>query len=166
MTTTRFLTVDELAYINDRLTGAHLQRPELDGLHKVRDPELLERAAMRPAASAFGADAYPTLAAKAAALMHAIARYHPFADGNKRTATVAAIMLLRINGQCVVWDAERALGQIVALAEGDIDDKAIATWLHTEPCDPLLTPEASADMALIEQIIDEHRWLLTELAKQ
>jgi death-on-curing protein len=33
-----------------------------------------------------GAEAYPDLAVKAAALLESVARFHPLIDGNKRTA--------------------------------------------------------------------------------
>ena len=36
--------------------------------------------------------------AKVAAQIHAISSYHPFVDGNKRTALVAADVCLRLNG--------------------------------------------------------------------
>ncbi len=78
----RFLTLDEVAYINDRLTRDTLVREHLAGLHNVRDPELLASAVGQPQATAFGDDAYPTLAEKAAVLLYGIARNHPFADGN------------------------------------------------------------------------------------
>lgn len=42
----------------------------------VRDLGLLAAAAERPQASVFGQDAYPTLAERAAALMHSLARNH------------------------------------------------------------------------------------------
>jgi death on curing protein len=40
----------------------------------VRDYGLLEAALARPQATAFGKDAYPSLDAKAAALLHSLAR--------------------------------------------------------------------------------------------
>ncbi|HEY5475558.1 MAG TPA: Fic family protein, partial [Tepidiformaceae bacterium] len=42
----------------------------------IRDLGLLESACARPRAMAFGADAYPTIAGKAAALLHSLARNH------------------------------------------------------------------------------------------
>lgn len=162
----RYLTQDEIAYINDTLTRRDLRRTKLGGMHKVRDLDLLASAALRPSSSAFGSDAYPTLEAKAAALMHSIARNHPFADGNKRTATVAGIMLLAVNGRRVTWEPAEALERIVALAEGALEYDAFAVWLATEPCAPMLTPDAGADKRLIEDLIGTHRWLLDELAKR
>jgi death-on-curing protein len=55
----------------------------------IRDRGLLASAAARPRSSAFGEDAYPMFAAKAAALMHSVARNHALVDGNKRLAWAA-----------------------------------------------------------------------------
>lgn len=162
----RFLTRDEIAYINDRITRESLVREHLSGMHRVRDPLLLERAVIRPTSSVGGQDAYPTLEDKAAALMDALARYHPFADGNKRTAAVAGALLLAVNGRRVVWDKEEALEQIVALAEGKLDHHEFVAWLATEPTEPALVPDAAQDQQRIEQLISDHRWLLDELAKR
>ena len=52
----------------------------------VCDLGLLASAAARPRMSVFGADAYPALTSKAAALMESIARNHTLVDGNKRLA--------------------------------------------------------------------------------
>jgi len=53
---------------------------------------------MLPARGRFRApsaeDVYPTDLLKTAALFHAIINDHPFADGNKRTATFGALALL------------------------------------------------------------------------
>jgi prophage maintenance system killer protein len=49
-------------------------------------------------ASAFGEDAYPTLASKAAALLESLVRNHGLVDGNKRSAGIATWLFLRLNG--------------------------------------------------------------------
>jgi len=67
-----FLTLPELLYIAERTLG-----PD----YAVRDYGLLEAALARPQATAFGKDAYPDLDAKAAALLHSIARNHALIDG-------------------------------------------------------------------------------------
>jgi death-on-curing protein len=159
----RYLTLSELIYIN----GTLLNNPKIvSGKRRVRDLELLEAAALRPSASAFGADAYPTLREKAAALLHSIARNHPFADGNKRTAVVSAIFMLAVNGERVVWQPEDALRTILLVAEGGLDVPALAAWfsLEAQPAAPL--PDADADMRLIARIIEEQRWLLNELERR
>lgn len=64
----------------------------------VRDLGLLSSAAARPQASAFGADAYPDLWSKAAALLHSIVNDHALVDGNKRLGWMATAVFLEING--------------------------------------------------------------------
>ena len=63
-----YLTLPELLHIAERAVGSE---PD------VRDYGLLESAAARPRATAFGGDAYPDLDAKAAALLHSLAATAP-----------------------------------------------------------------------------------------
>lgn len=159
----RYLTYSELIFINARL----LNDPEmLTGRKKVRDIDLLLAAEQRPQSSAFGQDAYPTLETKAAALLHSIARNHPFRDGNKRTATVAALLMMSVNGCCVNWDQAEALAMILDVAEGrrPLDD--FAAWLQYTSCDSSPEADADHDAAMIERIILEQKWLLDELEKR
>jgi death-on-curing protein len=159
----RYLTLSELIYINGRV----LDNDQIaTGKQKVRDLSLLEAAALRPAASAFGEDAYPSLREKTAALFHSIARNHPFTDGNKRTATVAALMMLRVNGQRAAWDMEEALDKILQLAENRLELDVLAAWLPLIDDVPMTQPDATADRALIDSIITEQKWLLDELQQR
>ena len=57
----------------------------------IRDLGLLEAAAARPATTAFGESAYPSIHEKAAALLHSVARNHALVDGNKRLSLAAVI---------------------------------------------------------------------------
>jgi len=158
----RYLTLDELIYINEQLPDRI--HTILKGKQRVRDMALLEAAVLRPTTSAFGEDAYPTPQEKAAALLHSLARNHPFADGNKRTATIAVIFMLEVNGLRVAWNAEDALAHIIAMAEGKLSVQDFAAWLPAEPCDPSPEPNADGDAKIIARIMEEHRWLLGELA--
>jgi death-on-curing protein len=159
----RYLTLSELIYINGRLLN---NAQIMSGKRKVRDVELLAAAVARPAASAFGQDAYPTLREKAAALFHSVARNHPFADGNKRTATLAAILMLAVNGERVIWRQEEALERIAAVAEGRAEMETLAAWLPTEACEPAPEADAERDRQTIDALIAAQRWLLDELAKR
>ena len=159
--TIRYPTYSELIFINGRiLNDTAIQT----GKKKVRDIDMLLAAEQRPQASAFGQDAYPTLKEKAAALLHSIARNHPFTDGNKRTATVAALFLLAINGQQVGWSQPEALEKIAALAEGQLGADAFAAWLSTSPAESHPEPDLEHDTVIIDTIIREQKWLLDELA--
>jgi death-on-curing protein len=159
----RYLTISELVYINGKiLNNAQI----ISGKQQIRDMALLDAAANRPAASAFGEDAYPFLNEKVAALFHSLARNHPFTDGNKRTATVAAIFMFEVNGQRVVWQPDEALTMIISVAEGQRDLYSLAQWFPLEAAEPSLEENEEKDMISITRIIEEHRWVLDELASR
>jgi death-on-curing family protein len=159
----RYLTLSELIYINGKvLNNAKI----LAGTQQIRDIGLLEAAVARPAASAFGEDAYPALNEKVAALLHSLTRNHPFTDGNKRTATVATIFMFEVNGQCVAWQPKAALTKILDLAEGRCDVPQAAEWFPLRPCEASPDADADQDMRTIARIIDDHKWLLDELNKR
>jgi death-on-curing protein len=118
-----YLTLPELLHIAERALGS---KPE------VRDYGLLESAAARPQASAFGADAYPDLHAKAAALLHSLARNHPLADGNKRLALAGVIAFYGVNGLRLTLTNEDAYELIMSVAAGRLDTvDEIAARLRT-----------------------------------
>ena len=90
----------------------------------VRDYGLLGAALARPQASVLGEDAYPDLHAKAAALLHSLARNHALIDGNKRLALAATIAFLGINGQRLALTNDEAYDLVIAVATGRTDDVA------------------------------------------
>lgn len=90
------------------------------GFH-IRDIGLLASALARPATTVMGAEAYPHLATKAAALLESVARFHPLIDGNKRTAWTLMVLLLWINGYRHNFSADDAFDLVVGVAAGDID---------------------------------------------
>jgi len=99
----------------------------------VRDIGLLEAAVARTKASIFGADAYPDLDTKAAALLHSIVSGHPLVDGNKRLGWVAARLLYRMNGADLNAPAEAAFALVVEIAGGSLRDvseiaERLAKW--------------------------------------
>lgn len=100
------------------------------GAPGIRDHGLLESALARPLASFGGQRLYPTPVEKAAALAHGVVKNHPFIDGNKRTATVLMITLLRFNGLDLVAGDGNVEEVIVSLAEGQIDLKTFTSWLE------------------------------------
>jgi death on curing protein len=98
----------------------------------IRDRGLLASAAGRPRSSAFGADAYPTFAEKAAASMHSLARNHALVDGNKRLAWAATRVFCLLNGHDLAFSVDEAETVVVAVATGELDvpDLAKAIELH------------------------------------
>ncbi len=110
-----FLTLEELLRVAGRVVSPGFE---------VRDIGLLESAAVRPQASAFGTDAYPTIHDKAAALVHSLARNHPLMDGNKRLSLGGLIAFYGFNGQRLTLTNDEAYHFIIAVASGDLDEVA------------------------------------------
>ena len=102
----------------------------LGGTPALRDCNLLESAIACTYASAFGQDAYPTVAEKVAALLHSLVLNHPFVDGNKRIAQLLPTHFLKKNGLKVIWKQPEALEFIIEVAEGKHDVPSIAQWLE------------------------------------
>lgn len=103
------------------------------GAGPVRDLGLLDSAAARHRSRAFGADAYPDLATKAAALLHSIARNHALVDGNKRLAWLAAVVFLDLNALAPDIDDDQAFELVMSVATGDLDVAEIAAALNVAP---------------------------------
>ncbi|MFN8177232.1 MAG: type II toxin-antitoxin system death-on-curing family toxin [bacterium] len=66
----------------------------------------------------------------AAAYAYAIARDHPFRDGNKRVALTVAGVFLELNGFPLAAEESEAVSAMVALAERSIDEHALTAWLR------------------------------------
>ena len=118
-----YLTLPELLHIAERALGGEPQ---------VRDYGLVESAAARPEATAFGGDVYPDLDAKAAALLHSLARNHALVDGDKRLALAAVIAFYGVNGRRLTLTNDQAYDLVIDVAAGhltSVDD--IAARLRT-----------------------------------
>lgn len=100
----------------------HVSRRTLAGEVSVRDYGLLESALARPPATAFGRDAYGSLAEKAAALLQSLARNHALVDGNKRLALAATIAFLGLNGCKLTMSNDQAYDLVMAVATGEMED--------------------------------------------
>jgi death-on-curing protein len=96
----------------------------------VREEGLLASAAGRPRASAFGDDAYPTFAGKAAALIHSLARNHALVDGNKRLAWAATRVFCLLNGRDLAFDVDEAEALVQAVARGELEASEIAAVIE------------------------------------
>ena len=104
------------------------QLAEHGGSAGTRDAGLLESALARPQnLVAYG---NPDTAGLAAAYGFGIARNHPFVDGNKRTAFVAAELFLRLNAFQLAADDAACVLTMLAVAAGDMDEPAFAQWIR------------------------------------
>jgi death-on-curing protein len=110
---THYLTVEQ---------AMRIARVAVGGPVHVRDVGLLEAAVHRPRTSVLGQDAYPDLFAKAAALLHSLARNHPLVDGNKRLAWLATYVCCAKNGVELDAADDPAYDLVVAVTSGSLDD--------------------------------------------
>jgi death-on-curing protein len=103
---------------------------DLGGL-EIRDIGLLDAAAHRPGATAFGDDAYPTVHEKAAVLLESIVRNHAHMDGNKRLGWLATFVFYGLNGYDLNAPDDDAYDLIIALAAGRTDYRDAAGALDS-----------------------------------
>jgi death on curing protein len=101
---------------------------EHGGPSGLRDAGLLESALARPLnLAAYG---QPDLAELAACYAAGLAQNHPFVDGNKRAAFLAAGLFVNRNGWRLVASQADATLAMLALAAGTITEAEFADWLR------------------------------------
>ncbi len=104
------------------------QLAEHGGPVGIRDAGMLDSALARARnAYAYGET---DLHALAACYAFGLARNHPFVDGNKRTAFLAAFVFLRINGRLLATEQVDAVRAVLALAAGACSEADFADWLR------------------------------------
>ncbi len=102
---------------------------ETGGSHGVRDIELLQSIAHKPRTNFGGKELYPGVFMKAAVLLEAIANYHIFVDGNKRTAFVATARFLAVNGYEIIATNKDTEKTVLGVAEKSLNVNKLSRWL-------------------------------------
>lgn len=119
-----FLSVADVLQIHEE------QIESYGGIRGIRDERLLESAVMTAQASFGGEYLHVNLFEMAAAYAFHIAENQPFLDGNKRTALVAYLVFLDING-LVILDAEMQLySAMISIANKQMDKYVFAKLLE------------------------------------
>ena len=103
------------------------------GAHGIRDPGLLESALARPLNLAGYGE--PDTVELGGCYAVAIARNHPFLDGNKRAAWMALVLFLALNGLELEATDAGAVVAMLALASGELTDEEFTLWVreHVRP---------------------------------
>ena len=123
MNSVEYLDLEDLLTLATALLGDPLP---------VRDLGLLEAAASRPKASAFGEDAYSGMWSKAAAMLQSILKSHPLVDGNKRLGWLATAVFLDLNGfDMSSADNDAVFEFVMSVAAGDLEVHEIAERLRS-----------------------------------
>jgi death on curing protein len=117
--------------LEETLTAIHhRQIAEHGGSEGLRDEGLLLSALARPQNLLAYGEPAPDLASLASAYAYGIARNHPFVDGNKRTALVAARTFLILNGVDIEATQDDKVLTVLSLAEGAISEDELADWIR------------------------------------
>src|SRR5262245_39902501 len=111
-----YLTLEDILEIRDRIAVAYNDSFEVMTFHGLMS------ALAAPQRSAFGAEAFPTLAEKAGALVYALVQNHPFWDGNKRIAAAALKQFLARNSAALIVNAAGLEAFTTEIARGALRD--------------------------------------------
>ncbi|HEY8552509.1 MAG TPA: type II toxin-antitoxin system death-on-curing family toxin [Thermaerobacter sp.] len=98
------------------------------GAPGVLDAGRIEAAVARALQTIGGRPRYATPCEQAAACAHALARFHPFVDGNKRTAFLVLGLWLASEGYEFDPPPADAVQVMEAVATGQMDERALAHW--------------------------------------
>lgn len=111
----------------------------------------LESIVQRPELRINGKHVYADVFSKAASLLEGIIRLHPFADGNKRTALLATIYYLRLEGYGIAVPLS-AVRYTVKIAKNDKNDERNTKKLIREIADWLSNHSAKSKRQLLGRI--------------
>jgi death-on-curing protein len=125
---TKHLSVEEYGTI-----AAEVLDVPVPDLLATSDTIALLAALDAPAAGVDGYEVYPTMAAKASALVYRLCRNRPLLDGNQRAALIALHEYLTRNGY--LWtdqpgdDATSTATVLKELAAGNVTEKELTDWI-------------------------------------
>jgi death-on-curing protein len=118
------------------IEAVHLdQVREHGGLLGIRDEAALESALARPQQKWYYGDS-PDIVQLAAAYAFGLSSNHPFRDGNKRIAFLAALIFLGLNGFSFDAPEDEIVETMLALASGDLTEEALADWIRSRSQPP------------------------------
>ncbi len=119
-----FLTLDDVLQIHA------YQIEQFGGDDEVLSSALLESAIAQPRQGFGGEYLHKDLASMAAAYLFHIAQNHPFADGNKRTGTHAALTFLQMNGYDLDLPVDEAEAIVLRVAQGELGKEELAQFFR------------------------------------
>lgn len=93
---------------------------EYGGMQGVRDQGMLESAVAMPSAGIAGQYLHENLPSMAAAYLFHLCKNHPFVDGNKRVAVVAAEVFLNVNGMVLLASNDELKELCLGVASGGV----------------------------------------------
>lgn len=125
----KYLSKEELVAINQLV----LKRANSQ-LIGVQYPQGLDLVIEQPQQVIFGRELYPNLWIKAAFVIQKITKKHIFTDGNKRTAILAGLIFLEMNGYKLEFSAdagEEIMLGVTNSADTEETMLSLAEWLKS-----------------------------------
>jgi death-on-curing protein len=125
----RFLALDEVLGLHERQIALY------GGAAGLRDLGLLQSAVAVPQATFGGVWLHASLEEMAAAYLFHLAQNHPFVDGNKRTAAIATVVFLHVNGLLPTFTEDELVDLTLGVAAGRVAkaEAAVAVAAHVRP---------------------------------
>ena len=126
--------MDAIAFLGvEDLLLLHADTIERDGgLSGVREYGLLESAAAMPRQQFGGHYLHEDLPAMAAAYMYHVSQNHPFVDGNKRVAVMAAYVFLDANGVEFAPAPKELESIALKVAAGQLSKDQLTDWMRQQ----------------------------------
>lgn len=121
-----FLSVEDVLHIHENT----LQHE--GGARGLRDQGLLDSAVAMPQQRFGGELLHEDLASMAAAYLFHLAQNHPFEDGNKRVAALAALVFLQSNGVESLPEPDALENATLAVAAGKLPKPELTAWMKTQ----------------------------------
>jgi death on curing protein len=129
-----FLDVDDVLEMHTDQIAEH------GGSEGVRDLGLLESAVAQFGGEFLNEDLFEM----AAALHLSLVSNHPFMDGNKRTALLAALTFLDINGISIEYPSDILTSITRQVAEGSANKDRVANTFRSLPPGASITPPSQS----------------------
>lgn len=120
----RYLTAAELILIHDRILE------ESGGIYGLLSDSNLMLCTETPQRIVYDFEPHTSLLDKAASLIYEINKLHPFVDGNKRTAYIAAHVFLQMNGHELVATRDDAVSMSLETAKCLTTINEISGWIE------------------------------------
>ena len=121
---TLFLHVQGVIDIHDQLIDT------FGGLFGIRDLGLLTSAIAMPKSKIQKTFLHPSIYDQAAAYLFHICRNHPFLDGNRRTATISALVFFENNTVSLEFDEHEFENLVVETAIGNVNKTDLSFFLQ------------------------------------
>lgn len=119
----RYLSLSEVIALQELVVA------QSGGASGIREIGPLLSAVAQPRMKFGGADVYPALEQKGAALCYSLTLNHPFVDGNKRIGHAALETFLLLNGYELEAPVDESEKLMLELAAGNVSRETLVQWI-------------------------------------